>query len=237
MEPSWLDRNADKTLRALVDRDLLINLSVVLLQDPGRFAHALEQLGWGKERVRVRVTIDAILDEDTVVETCARLSEWPDVQDRIIQSVLKSPVYRAFMADMLYRSIRDFLLEENIITQKLPVAGKLVRLGQHFASNTLERLGGDTWDMDAAVTRFLEKRVGVLDRYAEALLKQAMSEERLRRSGELVWQAIKDEEINLDPEYLSTHPAVWHKLTQGLSAALVDALLDGWGEKPLRELL
>lgn len=233
----WLERNAGKKLRTLVNRDLLVNLVQLLLADPGRLNRATRRLLEGPERITPRLRLGDILDEETVAETCARLAQRPDLQDQIIQSILQSQVYREFMAEMLYRSIRDFLLEENFITQRLPIAGRLVRMGQAWASNTLERIGGDTGELDVAVTQFLEKRLGLMDRYAESLLKQAMSEKRLRRNGELLWNAIKDREITLDPERIQTDSTAWQRLSSGLAAALVDALLAGWGEKRLRELV
>jgi hypothetical protein len=236
-EKTWLERNRNKKLRTLIDRDLLTNLLALTLGDPGRLNRAVQRLTTGSERIRLRLRVQDVVDEAAVVEACAHLADESELQDRIVQSVLASPIYREFMAEMLYRSIRDFLLEENFITQRLPIAGKLVRMGQSWASSKLDRLGGEAGELDAAVTKFIEGRLGIMDRYAAALLKQALTEKALRRSGAYLWEAIKDREIILDTERLKTGSHVWQQFTAGIADALVDAFMDGWGDKPLRKLI
>lgn len=233
----WLEKNANRKLSSLVNRDLLVGLTQLAIADPGRLSRVARRLSEGADRVIPVLRISDVLDEAAVEDACARLADRPDIQDQIIGTILKSPVYREFMAEMLYHSIRDFLLEENFITQRVPIAGRLVRMGQNWASTTLSRLGGEAGELDSAITQFLEKRLGLMDRYAESLLKQAMGEKRLRRNGALVWQAIKDVEIRLDPDTIRSDSQLWQRFSEGLAISLVDAFLAGWGERKLKELM
>lgn len=79
-----------------------------------------------------------------------------NIREEIIHQICLSSLYGRFISDILYRGIKNFLLEENIIAKNLPGASMLIGFGR----NLMSKLPGvDDGELDEKLIQFVQTNI------------------------------------------------------------------------------
>lgn len=232
---TWLLENREKTLASFVHREFLLAAakSFLLKNDP-------VNLGYRRIREKIPemefcITLGHLLPKSSYLNLVRQFTEDEKNQDHLIRSLVTSPVYKEFISELLYNSFRDFLLEENFFTQKVPVAGKLFRVGQNVASNTISMFSATSKKVETAIKKTIEKNLGVTEQYTYSILKRIINPKTLQNGMNFLYETVKDQEIRISHEMLPEKDADFNALLLEIIGGMIDGFLKQAGDRKIKD--
>lgn len=231
---SSADRITEIALRFVADMPLPKGITDII----GTVAKHLVELPVNRE-----TSVADVIDADLFDEGVDLIVELRHLREEIIRQSIGSPVYATLVSEILYNGIRDYLGSENILTQKVPGMGKLLKKGGDALSkrvpNIEERLRG-----------YIEKNMQRTVEQSEKFLLNALSDDRIRSMAEEIWDMIQDSTLSVadvlnedEIDNLVQYGFVfWLHLrkTEYLAELIreaIEKLFDEYGAMPLSDLL
>ncbi len=243
---------ADHPLATLVDLEALKRLlRQQVLQQPA--TELLRQTSLDLARRLLALPLQGqtraadLINSRHVESLIDRLLDLEDLRRDVVNAVLASPVYSDVLSDLLYNGIRDYLLEDNILTKKVPGMSSLMKLGKGMVN----RMGGLEEGIERTIKQTIAKNLRASLELSEQLIEKACKGPRLRQALIEAWKKARD--LNLDSfiAYIGERELIdaesilntfWEDVRQtpyaaALLDAIVDALADSLGSLPLAQVL
>ncbi len=243
---------ADRPIVTLVDLDALKRLlRQQILQRPA--PDLLRQINLDLARHLLalplqRQTRVADLVASGHIETLIdRLLDLEDLRRDVVNAVLASPVYSDVLSDLLYNGIRDYLLEDNILTKKVPGMSSLMKLGKGMVN----RMGGLEEGIERTIKQTIAKNLRASLELSEQLIEKACKGPRLRQTLLEAWTKARGLSLDKFTAYVGERELVdtesmlhtfWEDVRQTpyastLLNAIVDAIAASLAELTLAQTL
>ena len=194
-----------------------------------------------------RTTLGDLVSERRFKETLDQLLEMRSMRARLLHQAADSPLYSAFVSDLLYHGIKGYL-GENALTRNIPGASSMMKLGKSVLNKATPRL-------EASIEESLKKYIGrsvqataqrsiafFLDHADDDLLREAALDFWGQLSALPIgsWRADLGER-EVEELFVSVYE-FWRELRRSdyyneLIEAGVDVVFDRYGDTPLATLL
>ncbi len=178
-------------------KDLLDQKALALLIKK----HILERPLSDGIRQEVRATIHSIIhlpelaqltagdcmDTSDIVKVIDYVLEQRALRAKVVHQVLSNPVYSDVLSDLLYVSIKDYLLQENILTKKVPGVASLMKIGK----GVVEKMGNLEENFEKAIKNYIRKNIASTIALSEQLILKAFDGPGIRNALLDFWEQSK----------------------------------------------
>ena len=113
----------------------------------------------------------------------------------IIGRFVNSSVYSQQISEVLFVGIKEYLLTENIIAQKVPGIASLIKLGKFAVNKTMHPL---ELAVEKTVKAYIEKNLGNTIRRSEKSLNNYFDEPHIIEMGDEIWTSISKTKLAED---------------------------------------
>lgn len=144
-----------------------------------------------------RRVLNAPINQKTAFEDIFPRKSYDDIVDKIggmetarkdvISRLVNSSVYSQQISEVLYTGIKEYLLEENIIAQKVPGVASIIKLGKFAVNKTLRPLEAA---VEKTVKSYIEKNLTNTIRRSEKSLNDYFDEAHVIEMGDDIWASI-----------------------------------------------
>ncbi len=111
-----------------------------------------------------QTTVDAIFPRRSFDAIVARIGGLKDARRGLIHRLVGSSVYTQQISDVLFTGIKEYLLTENILAQKVPGLASLIKLGKFAVNKTMRPLEAA---VEKTVKAYIEGNLGNTIRRSE----------------------------------------------------------------------
>jgi hypothetical protein len=111
----------------------------------------------------------------------------------IIGRFVNSSVYSQQISEVLFVGIKEYLLSENILAQKIPGIASLIKLGKFAVNKTMHPL---ELAVEKTVKAYIEKNLGNTIRRSEKSLNNYFDEPHIIEMGDEVWTSISKTKLS-----------------------------------------
>ncbi len=122
----------------------------------------------------------------------ARLGGLEDARREFIHQLVTSTVYTQQISDALFTGIKDYLLTENILAQKIPGLASLIKLGKFAVNKTMHPLEAA---VEKTVKAYIESNLGSTIRRSEQSINAYFDQDRISDLGHKVWSGVANRPI------------------------------------------
>jgi hypothetical protein len=130
------------------------------------------------ENIFARKQFDDIVD---------KIGSLKSARKDIIHRFVTSSVYSQQISEVLYTGIKDYLLAENIIAQKVPGVSSLIKLGRFAVNKTMHSLEAA---IENKIKSYIESNLGNTIKRSEKSLNEYFDETHIIEMGEEIWSSI-----------------------------------------------
>jgi hypothetical protein len=111
----------------------------------------------------------------------------------IIHRLVNSSVYAQQISEVLFTGIKEYLLEENIIAQKVPGVASLIKFGKFAVNKTLHPV---EVAVEKTVKTYIEKNLEGTIRRSEKSLNAWFDEAHIIEMGDEIWESISETRLS-----------------------------------------
>jgi hypothetical protein len=136
-------------------------------------------------------------NKKTTLEDIFARKQFDDIVDKIgslksarkdvIRRFVTSSVYSQQISEVLYAGIKDYLLAENIIAQKVPGVSSLIKLGKFAVNKTM---GSLETAIENKIKSYIQSNLGSTIKRSERSLNEYFDESHIIEMGEEIWSSI-----------------------------------------------
>lgn len=123
----------------------------------------------------------------------AKLAGLEDARRELIHRLVTSTVYTQQISDALFTGIKDYLLTENILAQKIPGLASLIKLGKFAVNKTMQPLEAA---VEKTVKAYIESNLGSTIRRSEQSINAYFDQNRISSLGNNVWSGVASRPIS-----------------------------------------
>jgi len=117
----------------------------------------------------------------------AKMAGLEDARRDFIHRLVTSTVYTQQISDVLFTGIKDYLLTENILAQKIPGLASLIKLGKFAVNKTMQPLEAA---VEKTVKAYIESNLGSTIRRSEQSINAYFDLDRISDLGNKVWAGV-----------------------------------------------
>ncbi len=203
-----------------------------------------------------RVLASAHNDQTTAADVCTRASfdamvgkvaDLQDVRRDLIHALVGSPVYTHQISEVLFTGIKDYLLTENVLAQRVPGLASLIKLGKFAVNKTMQPIEAA---VEKAIKAYIESNLGSTIRRSEESINAYFDEARINEIGDALWESVAQQPLSefsqaLDTEDMDEFVAIglafWLEFRQStyfqeIYTELVEAIFDRYADSKLSAL-
>ncbi|HWS27721.1 MAG TPA: hypothetical protein VN259_14260 [Xanthomonadales bacterium] len=134
-----------------------------------------------------QTTVEQICTRRSFDAVVARIGGLKDARRSLIHRLVSSTVYTQQISDVLFTGIKEYLLTENILAQKVPGLASLIKLGKFAVNKTMRPLEAA---VEKTVKAYIEGNLGNTIRRSEQSINDYFDEARIAALGEALWRAV-----------------------------------------------
>lgn len=244
----WL---AQATLHDLADPDEVATAMLAQLREPGDTragAYLTEVAQSLLEAVdQSPETVGELFIREDARRWAFALAEMEDTRRALIERVTASEAYSRLLAHVLYHGMKGFLLNENLVTRRIPGASQLMRLGQRGigAAPGLEQ------SVDRQIIAFINASIAETVKDSQRYLNTTVDADLVAKMADEAWLDVAPRRVSdLLGEVSSDDAEALAELVRAQARVLVDTeftervvsgavrgFFDAHGSRPLAEVL
>lgn len=191
--------------------------------------------------------LETLLNVREVELIIDRALDLEELRREIVHAVLDSPVYSDVLSDLLYHSIKEYLLEENVLTKKVPGMSSLMKIGK----GVVGRMGGLEETLEKTIKHYIKQNIRATVELSEQLIEKAFQGPKIREICRDAWGKIKTTQISDATRYIDIKDVedaediantIWNHVRQTeyakqLLTEMVHIWFDANGDRPLTLLV
>ncbi|MGN8158351.1 hypothetical protein ACS8Y6_13905 [Salinisphaera sp. RV14] len=192
----WAERT---TLTELIDCDTVRGAAERLVLDldlPDQLAGIIG--GIADDLVRLDVNRDTrvrdVIDQSLFDEGVTLAVELETLRARLVQRLLKSPVYTALASDILYQGIKDYIFSDSGAIRSIPGVSRLIKGSSSAVSR---RMPGLEAQVESRVKAYIEANTARTLARTETYLLESLDGDRLRALADEIWRAAADKPLSI----------------------------------------
>ncbi|MCG8673142.1 MAG: hypothetical protein MI867_27380 [Pseudomonadales bacterium] len=199
---SWLQ---SMTLNELIDRELVKEIahhSVKHAPYTQRLHEVIVKtiLVGIKADINKSTTLATIVPKDEFDDLVMHMAQYEEVRVDVIRAVLKSPIYSELISDVLYHGIKDYVMNENVVTKKVPGVGSLMKMGAKSINKAMPNLENMA---EGAVKKYIEANINRTLDLSEKILNNSLNEHNIKKVADHFWDNVEGKEFSLAADYVS----------------------------------
>lgn len=134
-----------------------------------------------------RTTLEDICPRPSYDAALAKLGRMEGVRRDLVHRMVNSSVYTEQISNALYAGIKEYLLTENLLAQKVPGLASLIKLGKFAVDKTMKPLEAM---VEKTVKAYIEANLGNTIRRSEASINAHFAPDRIVELGDQLWDGI-----------------------------------------------
>lgn len=234
MEKSWVQKNKNKSVKSLVRKDGIVTIVELVLLKIQKGDIPLGKFREGARGLGFKIRLSELFDRGDVVDM---LSFDQDLQDDIVKVILESRMYEEFISEILVAASRKIFFKDNLFTEKVPVFGRLAKMGQIVAHKTLNEYTELAASFEFELKHFAKKNLHILDPIVASLVASILAPDNMEKIVAFVWEHLHDKQIRVDDSVLEKISIDLTVAIPHLVDSFLDTLLDKVGDQTLKEVI
>lgn len=200
-----------------------------------------------KNPINDHTSLETLLNAREYDQIVDRLSELEDLRRQIVHTVMQNPSVNQLISDLVYHGLKNYLLEENALTKKVPGMSSLMKMGKGM----MERMGSLDAALENTLKAYVKRNTKATMELSERLVERALETPRLKSLAREFWQQIKSEKLNRVTQYVTADDVddvvrigntLWNHFRTTPYARdqlndLVHAWFTEWGNQSVMEVL
>ena len=118
-----------------------------------------------------------------------------DHRQRLIKTVVNSPVFSAMISQLIQHSIQDYL-DNSVIAKSVPGVSRFMKMGKSVLENVTDT------NLDDAIGKYLQKNILKLSQMSETVLNQHFDDHKLYHFQANLWHKIKNMPVSVLKNYI-----------------------------------
>ncbi len=102
----------------------------------------------------------------------------------LIHSIVTSPIYTNEISSALYTGIKEYMLTENVLAQKVPGLASLIKLGSFAVNKTMKPLEAA---VEKTIKAYIQSNLGNTIRRSETSINEYFDEPHIVKFGNAMW--------------------------------------------------
>ena len=234
MEKSWVQKNKNKSVKSLVRKDGIVTIVELVLLKIQKGDIPLGKFREGARGLGFKIRLSELFDRGDVVDM---LSFDQELQDDIVKVILESRMYEEFISEILVAASRKIFFKDNLFTEKVPVFGRLAKMGQFVAHKTLNEYTEWAASFEYELKHFVKKNLHILDPIVASLVASILAPDNMEKIVAFVWEHLHDKQIRVDDSVLEKISIDLTVAIPHLVDSFLDTILDKVGDQTLKEVL
>lgn len=144
-------------------------------------------------RHNTHTRVDEICQRRSFDAVVARIAGLKDARSGLIRRLVSSSVYTQQISEALFNGIKEYLLTENILAQKVPGLASLIKLGKFAVNKHMRPLEAA---VEKTVKAYIEGNIGTTIRRSEQSINDYFDEARIAAMGDALWKAVGSRRIS-----------------------------------------
>jgi len=117
----------------------------------------------------------------------AKIGSMESFRQALIHSLVSSSIYTNQISNALYTGIKEYVLTENVLAQKVPGLASLIKLGTFAVNKTMKPLEAV---VEKTIKAYIEANLGRTIRRSESSINEHFDEANIVELGEDVWASL-----------------------------------------------
>jgi len=227
----------EDSINSYINKELLLKLTKIIILNSEGINDEFADIARSSIKIGFKLKLKNVMPLSMLKEFLFQIIYDEEFQNQLIKNFVKSPLYKDFISEVIYNTIRDFLLEDNFITLHIPVAGKIMKFGQNVATSTMNKFSNATEFMEKTIKIFIEKNLQVIEGYTSTIIKKTITEKNLENIVNFTWEVFKDRELFFDEKFFSKSKENLTELGLQIIDTLIDSVLEKYGDAKLSDIL
>lgn len=192
-------------------------------------------------------SLSSFLEKKSFEEFLYILIGFKEIKNKLVHFVVQSPAYSRMISNVIYSSIKDFLITQNPLTRNNPLGTSILKLGQDL----LNSLPGMEGNFDKKITEFIEKNLSGRLQDSETFILNELESDNIKEMVLEFWkflETIKLSEITTElsssntKKILKTVPGFWkhlkdQKIFEKYTKEILDMIYTKFSEKKVSEII
>lgn len=192
-------------------------------------------------------SLASFLDKNSFQDLVYALLEFKETRNKLVHFIVNSPAYSKMISNIIYSSIKDFLVTQNPLTKNNPFGSSILKIGQDL----LNSLPGMEGNFDKKITEFIEKNLSGRIQESENFILNELDSENAKEILQEFWKFLENtslEEVtsklssNNIKKVIRTLPGFWRhlknqKISEKYTKGILNKIHSNYSEKKISELI
>ena len=234
MEKSWVQKNKNKSVKSLIKKDGIVTIVELICLKIQKGDIPLGKFREGARGLGFKIRLSELFDKGDVVDM---LSLDQQLQEDIVKVVLSSRMYEEFISEILVAAMRKIFFKDNLFTEKVPVFGRLAKMGQIVAHKTFNEYTELASSFEYEMKHFVKKNLHILDPIVASLVASLLAPDTLEKIVAFIWEHLHDKQICVDDSVLEKISIDLTVAIPHLVDGFLDTILEKVGDLTLKEVI
>lgn len=194
------------------------------------------------------VTLGEIIGRDRFLEVVELTANLQDYRSRLIADLCNHPLYSELLSSLVYQALARYLVDDNLISQRVPGVGSMLKLGREVANRAVPGLDER---LEKRLRSYIRGYLPSLISASEQFIDRAISDEAFLQRLSGAWRDISAQEVaglfeGLNPADVERFGdwggRYWDELRRSevfalTGEALIAHVYESYGDEPLALLL
>ena len=234
MEKSWVQKNKNKSVKSLIKKDGIVTIVELICLKIQKGDIPLGKFREGARGLGFKIRLSELFDQGDLVDM---LSFDDQLQEDIVKVILNSKMYEEFISEILVAATRKIFFKDNLFTEKVPVFGRLAKMGQIVAHKTFNEYTEWASSFEYELKHFVKKNLRILDPIVAGLVASLLAPETLEKIIAFIWEHVHDKQIRVDDSVLAKISIDLTVAIPHLVDGFLDTILEKVGDLTLKEVI
>ena len=171
------------------------------------------------------VVLSMVLSRELFDQVMQPTEAKQEFRKKIVHQLVNSTIYTRLISDLLYTSLKNFMLsEDNVVTKRIPGASKILKFGQNFVN---QNFAGVEENVEKLIKDFINRQIQDAIRQSENFLNKGIDQELMNQWKAELWDNLSDYEVT----------QLMDAVRSGNLDATADVLAKAWDELRNSELM
>ena len=140
-----------------------------------------------------QVQVKDVLSKARMTQMTQRSEPRKKLRKKVIHAALNISLYADLISEVMYTSMKEFMLSENPLAKKIPAAGKLLKMGKNFVSQNFSGLEAG---LEKNIKSFILRQIQDSIKQSEEFLNETLDSDFYEKLIEEVWQKVSKAKIS-----------------------------------------
>ncbi|PIE41997.1 MAG: hypothetical protein CSA49_00910 [Gammaproteobacteria bacterium] len=150
--------------------------------------------------INQQASLSSLIPKNEFDDFIVHLAQYEEIRVDFIRALLRSPVYSELISDVLYHGIKDYVMNENLVTKKVPGVGSLMKMGAKSINKAMPNLESMA---EIAVKKYIEANINRTLELSEKFLNNALNAHNIKKAGDHFWEKLEAKRFSQVADHVS----------------------------------